>query len=153
MSGSLDCLLGCQSGTNQHPTARIWLGNHQPMWRQSIAHCKWSCTLGMVNSAGAEPLPHEVLCVSCGYNVQGLSAAAACPECGAPISRALAGDCLAFADRGWLNRVSRGLWFAAFGARWCTIALILMIVLPLCLSLLKWVPGVTWQSRFFAYFP
>lgn len=47
-------------------------------------------------------------CVSCGYNVRGLPADGACPECGTPIPASLHGRLLRYASPGYLAMLHRG---------------------------------------------
>lgn len=60
----------------------------------------------------SEPAPASVAsslpCSRCGYDLKGLPAAGACPECGAPIWRSLKGNLLEYGDRHFLLRLARG---------------------------------------------
>ena len=47
-------------------------------------------------------------CTNCGYNLGGLPAGGACPECGAPIERSLRGDRLVHMSAGYLASLHRG---------------------------------------------
>jgi len=50
----------------------------------------------------------------CGYNLRGLEATGACPECGALIGLSLRGDRLSFAAPGWIATVAGGMnWIVA----------------------------------------
>jgi len=49
-----------------------------------------------------------LLCQRCGYDLRGLDAAGRCPECNAPISAALHGEQVEFADPQWLQRLAKG---------------------------------------------
>lgn len=48
-------------------------------------------------------------CLRCGYNLRGLTAAGACPECGMPVSRSLQGNLLIFSSPEYLANLNRGL--------------------------------------------
>lgn len=50
-----------------------------------------------------------VPCASCGYNLRGLTARHACPECGTPASRSLQGDLLRRSDPSWLGKIRLGV--------------------------------------------
>lgn len=54
------------------------------------------------------PVRGGALCVSCGYDLAGLSPHGECPECGTPIARSLKGDLLAFAPAEYLATLHRG---------------------------------------------
>jgi hypothetical protein len=51
----------------------------------------------------------DVACVRCGYNLRGLAADGACPECSAPIAGSLVENRLLGADQRWLRTVHHGL--------------------------------------------
>jgi hypothetical protein len=55
-------------------------------------------------------------CRICGYDLQGLEAAGACPECAAPVARSIRGDLLRFADPDWVGRLARGLRLTLIGS-------------------------------------
>ncbi len=57
---------------------------------------------------GSGTLDKDLSCMGCGYNLRGLSPEGLCPECGRPISDALRGDRLEFADADWLERLRFG---------------------------------------------
>lgn len=55
-------------------------------------------------------------CRACGYDVRGISGLSpACPECGTPLAKTLAGDRLDAADPAWVHRLATGLSFSAVG--------------------------------------
>ena len=49
-------------------------------------------------------------CRACAYDLRGIESSSACPECGTPIARSLAGDQLEVAEPAWLSRIALGLW-------------------------------------------
>jgi hypothetical protein len=52
-----------------------------------------------------------------------------CPECGAAVEISRSGDFLRYADRVWLTRISRGLWWTEVSS----LALLLAILVPILL--------------------
>jgi hypothetical protein len=54
------------------------------------------------------PIDRDHHCVSCGYNLRGLSKGGRCPECGMDVTRSLVGDQLIHADAAWLESLYRG---------------------------------------------
>lgn len=73
----------------------------------------------------------DVPCVDCGYNLRGLPARDACPECGAPAERSLHGDLLVDANVSWLRSVTRGQELIAKGAAVMLAAWFMVLLLPL----------------------
>jgi len=61
------------------------------------------------------PIGQDVLCVSCGYNLRGLSADGDCPECGAAIRGSLRGNLLPFSHPRYIGRLARGASLAYCG--------------------------------------
>ena len=58
------------------------------------------------------PIPFDLPCVGCRYNLRALTADATCPECGTPITKTLDHGWLIFADPDWLRRLRSGFcWF------------------------------------------
>jgi hypothetical protein len=55
-----------------------------------------------------EILPADVACLSCGYNLRGLTNVGVCPECGTAVAASLRGDFLKYADPAWLERLKLG---------------------------------------------
>jgi hypothetical protein len=50
----------------------------------------------------------SVPCITCGYDLRGLSVYGYCPECGTDVRRSLQGDQLSAAEPAWLRRIVRG---------------------------------------------
>jgi hypothetical protein len=50
----------------------------------------------------------DVPCLSCGYNLRGLSDSGRCPECGTPIVRSLMGNLLEFSSANYIESLRRG---------------------------------------------
>jgi hypothetical protein len=71
---------------------------------------------GMDKSNDSVGVAAQPLCVKCGYDLSGLDPGGSCPECGAPVARALRGDLLSAADPSWLRSVYRGLNLVAIGS-------------------------------------
>ncbi len=55
-------------------------------------------------------------CLSCGYDLQGLSTEGLCPECGAPVARSLKGNLLEFAAPEYLRTLNLGAVLIIWGA-------------------------------------
>ncbi len=58
----------------------------------------------------------DVACRRCGYNLRGLPAARACPECRTPVERSLRSDLLANSDPAWVRRIASGVLVLQFSA-------------------------------------
>lgn len=48
-------------------------------------------------------------CIGCTYNLRGLDAEGACPECGVAIGRSLRGDLLQYSNPRWVERIARSM--------------------------------------------
>src|SRR5512134_1124043 len=59
-------------------------------------------------SVSAE-IKEDLPCVTCGYNLRGLTGKHRCPECGTPAGFSRAGDLLQYAPIPWLRTVRNGL--------------------------------------------
>jgi hypothetical protein len=57
----------------------------------------------------------DVPCVSCGYNLRGLTRDGNCPECSTPIESSVHGDLLRMSDPAWVERLHRGATWMFFG--------------------------------------
>jgi len=57
----------------------------------------------------------DVPCRHCGYNLRGLRQDSRCPECGVPVSLAIHGDLLSYADPGWVAGLARGTTYILWG--------------------------------------
>ena len=72
----------------------------------------WSAVSQGVAGPTAPDIPASVLdskpCLSCGYDLKGLSSAGVCPECNAPVLRSLQGDLLQYASLGYLKTLKQG---------------------------------------------
>ncbi len=55
------------------------------------------------------PIHIDVPCVTCGYNLRGLTIEKACPECGTAAGRSVMGDQLEYADPQWVGRLAMGM--------------------------------------------
>ncbi|HKQ50326.1 MAG TPA: hypothetical protein VJZ71_19795 [Phycisphaerae bacterium] len=55
------------------------------------------------------PIPFDLACLGCRYNLRTMPVEAVCPECALPIRRTLEHGWLIFADSAWLWRVRGGL--------------------------------------------
>lgn len=54
-------------------------------------------------------IDEDVKCIRCGYNLRGLSANGACPECGTAVGRSLQGDLLQFSPPEWVEQLASGM--------------------------------------------
>lgn len=86
---------------------------------------------------------HEIIlddhpCVSCGYNLKGLSPEGQCPECGVLASRSLQGDLLRFASPAYVRSVRRGaatlLWSVVAAAGMSVIAPVIGMIIGAMLT-------------------
>lgn len=68
----------------------------------------------------------DLPCISCGYNLRGLSPDSVCPECGIPIGRSQYGNLLRYSDPTWVKQLSSGM-------NW-VIAAIIVGILSGCVS-------------------
>ncbi len=81
----------------------------------------------------------DLPCPTCTYNLRGLTAQGACPECGTPMSAALRPDRLVFSNPDWLRSVARGLGIIYYG-----MPASLLVALPLVYVLKRFLfPSVT----------
>ena len=81
-------------------------------------------------------IDEDILCLSCGYNLRGLSSAGKCPECGTIINASLRGDLLKNSDPAWVRRISRGASLAYLGIMVIIVGFILTVISTIGLSLL-----------------
>ncbi len=62
----------------------------------------------MGDLAAEEVIDANTPCVSCGYNLRGLSVEGTCPECGASVACSIRGDLLRFSHPRWVGRLGTG---------------------------------------------
>lgn len=74
-----------------------------------------------------ETIDSNTLCVSCAYNLRGLTVDHNCPECGTPINRSLRGNLLEFCDPKWVSRLATGAGLT-LAACWCLAAAIVLLI-------------------------
>jgi len=84
-------------------------------------------------------------CIGCGYQLRGLPAEGACPECATAIWRSVRGDLLRDADPDWLARVRRGV---SLIARATTFFLLLYLVLFATIFVSAFAPGLSHAMTF-----
>lgn len=89
----------------------------------------------MIDRSGQTDLPAGARCAACRYNLAGLSAGSACPECALPVEDSLKPGLLRFADRQWLGRVADGLRRQHAAMRWMLGATVGAVALGALLSL------------------
>lgn len=77
------------------------------------------------NAAG--PIPGDLTCIHCDYNLRTLSPASLCPECGRPVSDSLRSDFLQYAPRPWLRELASG----AAWIRWAPLVAVAMSLLAM----------------------
>jgi hypothetical protein len=58
----------------------------------------------------------DIACRRCGYNLRGLVADGACPECFHPVRQSVRGNALEFSDPLWLRTLARGASLVRWGA-------------------------------------
>jgi hypothetical protein len=95
-------------------------------------------SVGEPSGAGLDPAPAEIIredarCLSCGYELRGLTPQGLCPECGTPASLSLRPPGVADADPAWLALQARGARIMMVCSMW-------VWVLPLvwALALMSW---------------
>ena len=60
------------------------------------------------------PITVDLQCVSCGYNLRGLSPDRMCPECGVPVGRSRYGNLLQYSNPDWIEQLASGMkWLVA----------------------------------------
>lgn len=97
--------------------------------------------------AGTAVMGTDLACIPCGYNLRGLPAAGACPECGTPVADAVFERRLLFADRAWLRQTAQGLRWVNASLGWIVaLAVGLPILLSLMLPFLAKVPAAATQT-------
>ena len=76
------------------------------------------------------PTSTEPLCITCGYDLRSLPTEESCPECGTAIALSLRGDLMSQSDPAWVARLARGQALLVLGLRFCLIAMVSAIVVP-----------------------
>lgn len=76
-------------------------------------------------------LDHDRPCLSCGYNLRGLSVSGACPECGTPVERSLRGNLLVYSSPRYVASLHRGVFLIQAGIitqiiLWCAMVGMIM---------------------------
>lgn len=66
-------------------------------------------------------------CITCDYDLGGLSPGGVCPECGTPVEQSLKGRWLRHEDRAWVAKVCRGLWWMSKATTFFLVGLLLVI--------------------------
>ena len=90
------------------------------------------------SKTSADAILDDHPCVSCGYNLKGLSPDGLCPECGVLASRSLQGDLLRFASPSYVRSVRRGaatlLWSVVAAAGMSVIAPVIGMIIGAMLT-------------------
>lgn len=73
----------------------------------------------------------DVPCISCGYNLRGLSELGRCPECGALIARSLLGNLLKFSNPDYVESLRRG----TVMVKWTILALVIVGVFSILVGI------------------
>jgi hypothetical protein len=74
-------------------------------------------------------LDADLKCIRCGYNLRGLPANGACPECGTAVGRSFLGDLLQFSPPEWVDQLAGGM-------NWILVGVVVSIVVSLLGGLL-----------------
>jgi hypothetical protein len=88
-----------------------------------------------------QPIPEDIICRRCGYNLRGLDETGRCPECGTPVGLSTRGDMLRFADPRWLAKLRIGLGLMITGAAFVVAMQLQNFVLPLRMPFI-WQPFI-----------
>lgn len=81
-------------------------------------------------------IDQEVLqCLRCGYNLHGLHTSSACPECGTPVSRTLAGNLLRYSQQAYLDKLANGVFLIVLSYI-LTVGLLVLVLVPVILAAL-----------------
>ncbi len=86
------------------------------------------------------PIPFDLPCTTCGYNLRSLTMDARCPECGILTRRTFDEGRLIFADRCWLRSLLRGVRIILWSLLASIIGFVCLIIAILVLVNLQWEP-------------
>lgn len=79
-----------------------------PFERRMMSDPIEGATAPLAASPSIEPVSPGISCISCGYDLRGLSSDSRCPECAEPIENSLKPNLLRFADPERLTLIARG---------------------------------------------
>lgn len=75
-------------------------------------------------------IPYAGVCVGCGYDLRGLAAEGACPECGMMIAHSMAARGFRYANHRWLGKIRIGAWLFLGASLLILLASVPLFVLP-----------------------